>query len=252
MIPMTVSFFLNNTTSRFNSILSALVFGFSIILVYTTLGVIFSLPGVSSDLTNQITSSWITNLIFGLLFLAFAASLFGLYEIILPGSLASKTDSKVEKGGIIGSFFLGLTTVIVSLSCVGPVVGALLVKSTAGVSLRPIIGMFSFSAAFALPFVILAIFPSLIKNLPKSGGWLNAVKVVMGFILLAFSLQFFLVIDSVYHWNILSREIFLACGLPFLACLGYTFLARLNLSWIARLSTLVFSVCYWPYSPSPL
>ena len=141
MIPMTVSFFLNNTTSRFNSILSALVFGFSIILVYTTLGVIFSLPGVSSDLTNQITSSWITNLIFGLLFLAFAASLFGLYEIILPGSLASKTDSKVEKGGIIGSFFLGLTTVIVSLSCVGPVVGALLVKSTAGVSLRPIIGM---------------------------------------------------------------------------------------------------------------
>lgn len=228
MIPMTVSFFMSKQTSKASSILNAAVFGFSIILTYTLLGVIVSLPGVGSDITNQITSSWITNLIFGVLFLVFAASLFGVFEIVLPGSLASKADSKAEKGGLIGSFFLGLTTVIVSLSCVGPFVGALLVQSATGVSLRPIVGMFSFSVAFALPFVILAAFPSLLKNLPKSGGWLNAVKVVMGFILLAFSLQFFLVIDSVYHWNILTREIFLSLWIAIFSMLGLYLLGKIK------------------------
>ncbi|HUX54794.1 MAG TPA: cytochrome c biogenesis protein CcdA [Williamwhitmania sp.] len=228
MIPMTVSFFMSKQTSKASSILNAAVFGFSIILTYTLLGVIVSLPGVGSDITNQITSSWITNLIFGVLFLVFAASLFGVFEIVLPGSLASKADSKAEKGGLIGSFFLGLTTVIVSLSCVGPFVGALLVQSATGVSMRPIIGMFSFSVAFALPFVVLAAFPSLLKNLPKSGGWLNAVKVVMGFILLAFSLQFFLVIDSVYHWNILTREIFLSLWIAIFSMLGLYLLGKIK------------------------
>lgn len=228
MIPMTVSFFMSKQTSKASSILNAAVFGFSIILTYTLLGVLVSLPGVGSDITNQITSHWITNLIFGLLFLAFAASLFGVFEIVLPGSLASKADSKAEKGGIIGSFFLGLTTVIVSLSCVGPFVGALLVQSATGVSLRPIIGMLSFSAAFALPFVVLAAFPSLLKNLPKSGGWLNSVKVVMGFILLAFSLQFFQVIDNVYHWNILTREVFLSLWIAIFSMLGLYLLGKIR------------------------
>lgn len=228
MIPMTVSFFMNKQTSKMGALTSALVFGFSIILIYTLLGVVVSLPGVGGDITNQITSHWITNLIFGVLFVAFAASLFGVFEIVLPSWMASKSDSQAEKGGIIGSFFLGLTTVIVSLSCVGPFVGALLIESSGGVALRPILGMFSFSAAFALPFVVLAAFPSLMKNLPKSGGWLNSVKVVMGFILLAFSLKFFSVIDDTYHWNLLTREVYLSLWIAIFLMLGLYLLGKIK------------------------
>ncbi len=142
--------------------------------------------------------------------------------------MASKSDRQAEKGGIIGSFFLGLTTVIVSLSCVGPFVGALLIESSGGVALRPILGMFSFSAAFALPFVVLAAFPSLMKNLPKSGGWLNSVKVVMGFILLAFSLKFFSVIDDTYHWNLLTREVYLSLWIAIFLMLGLYLLGKIK------------------------
>jgi len=228
MIPMTVSFFMNKQTTRFGGITNAIVFGLSIIFIYTLLGVLVSLPGVGGDITNQITSHWITNLIFGVLFLAFAASLFGVFEIVMPSWMASKTDSQAEKGGLIGAFFLGLTTVIVSLSCVGPFVGALLIESSGGVALRPIVGMFSFSAAFALPFIFLAAFPSLMKNLPKSGGWLNSVKVVMGFILLAFSLKFFSVIDDTYHWNLLTREVYLSLWIAIFSLLGLYFLGKIK------------------------
>ncbi len=228
MIPMTVSFFMSNKSSRFGAITQALVFGLSIIFVYTMLGVIVALPGVGADFTDKIISHWSTNLIFGVLFIAFAASLFGVFEIVLPSWMASKTDSKAEKGGLIGAFFLGLTTVIVSLSCVGPFVGALLIESAGGVAIRPVVGMFSFSAAFALPFVLLAAFPSLMKNLPKSGGWLNSVKVVMGFILLAFSLKFILVLNDSFGLTFLSREVFISLWIAIFALLGLYLLGKIK------------------------
>ena len=229
MIPMTVSFFMNNSKdSKMGAITQATVFGLSIIFVYTMLGVVVSLPGVGADFTDKIISHWSTNLIFGALFIAFAASLFGVFEIVLPSWMASKTDSKAEKGGIIGAFFLGLTTVIVSLSCVGPFVGALLIESAGGIAIRPIVGMFAFSAAFALPFVFLAAFPSLMKNLPKSGGWLNSVKVVMGFILLAFSLKFILVLNDNFGWTFLNREVFISLWIAIFSLLGLYLLGKIK------------------------
>ena len=255
MIPMTVSFFMSNKSSRFGAITQAAVFGLSIIFVYTMLGVVVALPGVGADFTDKIISHWSTNLIFGALFIAFAASLFGVFEIVLPSWMASKTDSKAEKGGLIGAFFLGLTTVIVSLSCVGPFVGALLIESAGGVAIRPVVGMFSFSAAFALPFVLLAAFPSLMKNLPKSGGWLNSVKVVMGFILLAFSLKFILVLNDSFGLTFLSREVFISLWIAIFSLLGLYLLGKIKFKFdsdlkhvgYGRLLMAIFSFAFVAY-----
>jgi thiol:disulfide interchange protein len=176
MIPMTVTFFMQKQGNRLNAIVNALIFGISIIAIYTGLGLLVSLTSVGAGFANQLSSHWIPNLIFFILFVAFAASFFGLFEIVLPGNLANKTDQKADKGGYIGSFFMAVTLVIVSLSCVGPIIGALLVEAAGGLALKPIIGMFGFALAFALPFTLFAIFPSWLKNLPKSGGWLNSGK----------------------------------------------------------------------------
>ncbi len=228
MIPMTVSFFLNKQKNRFNAILNAIVFGVSIIAIYTSLGLLVSLTKLGADFTSNIISHWITNSIFFALFLAFAASFFGLFEIVLPSSLSTKTDAQAEKGGFIGSFFMALTLVLVSLSCVGPIVGAILVEAAAGLGAKPIVGMFGFSLAFAIPFTIFAIFPSLLKSLPKSGGWLNSVKVVLGFIVLAFSLKFLSAIDSVYHLGILSRGVFISIWIVIFAMLGMYLLGKIR------------------------
>lgn len=228
MIPMTVSFFMGKQQNRANAIINAFVFGISIVAIYTSLGVIVSLFNLGSDFANTLTSHWITNTIFFILFIAFAASFFGLFEIVLPGSLANKTDSKADKGGLIGSFFLALTTVIVSLSCVGPIVGALLVEAASGLGAKPIVGMFGFSLAFSIPFTLFAIFPSWLNSLPRSGSWMNSVKVFLGFIVLAFSLKFLLTIDQGYQLNFISREGYIAIWMSIFTLLGFYLLGKIK------------------------
>ncbi len=229
MIPMTVSFFIQKQSGRVNSIINALIFGISVIAIYTSLGLLVSLTSVGAGFANQLTSHWLPNIIFFLLFVAFAASFFGMFEITLPSSLATKADSKAESGGYLGSFFMALTLVIVSLSCVGPIVGALLVEAASGGSgSQPVIGMLGFSLAFAIPFTLLAIFPSWLNKLPKSGGWLNTVKVVLGFIVLAFSLQFLMVVDQSYHWGILTRDVFIAIWIVLFSLLGMYLLGKIK------------------------
>lgn len=228
MIPMTVSFFMQKQSGRLNSIINAFIFGISIIAVYTSLGLLVSLTSVGAGFANQLTSHWIPNLIFFLLFVAFAASFFGMFEIVLPGSLATKADQKADSGGYLGTFFMALTLVIVSLSCVGPIVGALLVEAATGAGPKPIVGMFGFSLAFAIPFTLLAIFPSWLSKLPKSGGWLNSVKVVLGFIVLAFSLKFLMVVDQTYHWGLLTRDVYIAIWIVLFTLLGFYLLGKLK------------------------
>jgi thiol:disulfide interchange protein len=209
MIPMTVAFFSQGTEKKRAALIKALIFGISMVLIYSSLGIIVSLSSAGAGFANTLSTHWIPNLIFFTLFIAFALSFFGLYELVLPSSWVNTSDSKVDKGGALAAFFLGLTTVLVSFSCTGPIVGALLVEAASGDVLRPTIGMFGFGLAFALPFTIFALFPSLMERLPKSGGWLNSVKVVMGFLMIAFSLKFASAIDSVYSFGILSRDVYL-------------------------------------------
>ncbi|MGE0089543.1 MAG: cytochrome c biogenesis protein CcdA [Bacteroidales bacterium] len=230
MIPMTVSFFMQGQSSKFNSITKALIFGISIVVLYTSVGLIVSLTSAGADFTTSLSSHWIPNLIFFILFLVFAASFFGMFEIILPTGLANKADRQVDKGGYLASFFMAFTLVIVSFSCTGPIVGVLLVKAAAGDVLEPLIGMFAFGLAFALPFTLLAIFPGMIKSLPKSGGWMNSVKVVLGFIILAFSLKFIANIDQAYHFGILSRDVYLAIWIVLFILMGFYLLGKIKFS----------------------
>jgi len=228
MIPMTVAFFSRDSGSKGKSIVSAFVFGLSIILVYSSLGIIVSLTSAGAGFANALSTHWIPNLLFFLLFAIFAASFFGAFEIILPNKWVSSADSKVDKGGIVASFFLGITTVLVSFSCTGPIVGALLVEAASGDVLRPTIGMFGFGLAFALPFTIFALFPSVLNKMPKSGGWLNSVKVVLGFIMVAFSLKFVSTVDSVYGLGILSRDLFIAIWIVLAFLTGFYLLGKIR------------------------
>ncbi|HAF28182.1 MAG TPA: disulfide bond formation protein DsbD [Bacteroidales bacterium] len=230
MIPMTVSFFMQGQSSKFNSVLKALIFGISIVVLYTSVGLIVSLTSAGADFTTGLSTHWIPNTVFFVLFIAFAASFFGMFEIILPSGLANKADKQVDKGGFLASFFMAFTLVIVSFSCTGPIVGALLVKAAAGDVLEPLIGMFAFGLAFALPFTLLAIFPRMLKSMPKSGGWMNSVKVVLGFVILAFSLKFIANIDQTYHLGILSRDVFLAIWIVLFVLLGIYFLGKIKFS----------------------
>ena len=240
MIPMTISFFMQGESSKFNSVLKALIFGISIMFLYTIIGVIVSLTNAGAGLTTVLSTHWIPNLIFFALFVVFAASLFGMFEIILPTSLANKSDKQVDKGGVFASFFLALTTVIVSFSCTGPIVGALLVKAASGNVLEPTIGMLGFGLGFALPFTILAIAPNWIKKLPKSGGWMNSVKVVMGFCLLAFSLKYFSNIDQNYHLDIMSRELYIAIWIVISVLCGLYLLGKLRFKMDSEVKTVGF------------
>jgi thiol:disulfide interchange protein DsbD len=230
MIPMTVSFFMQGQSSKLNSIIKALIFGISIVVLYTSVGLIVSLTSAGADFTTGLSSHWIPNTIFFVLFLAFAASFFGMFEIVLPTGLANKADKQVDKGGFLASFFMAFTLVIVSFSCTGPIVGALLVKAAGGDVLEPLMGMFAFGLAFALPFTLLAIFPRMLKSMPKSGGWMNSVKVVLGFIILAFSLKFIANIDQTYHLGIISRDVFLAIWIVIFILLGIYLLGKLKFS----------------------
>jgi thiol:disulfide interchange protein len=230
MIPMTVAFFSRGAENKSNTVFKALIFGFSIVLMYSSLGIIVSLTSAGAGFANALSTHWIPNALFFILFVVFAASFFGAFEILLPNSWVTGADSKVDKGGILAAFFLGLTTVIVSFSCTGPIIGVLLVQAATGDILRPTIGMFGFGIAFALPFTLFALFPSIMGKLPKSGGWLNSVKVVLGFIMLALSMKFLSAIDSVYSLKIISRDIYLAVWIVIFSLLGLYLMGKIKFS----------------------
>jgi thiol:disulfide interchange protein len=228
MIPMTVSFFMQGGDQKGKGFFRGLVFGLSIVAIYTSLGVIVSISNVGPNAANALSTHWIPNLIFFLLFVIFAFSFFGMFELVLPSSWVNKADNRADKGGFGGAFFMALTTVLVSFSCTGPIVGALLVEAAGGLALKPILGMFGFALAFAIPFTLFAIFPSWLKGLPKSGGWLNAVKVVLGFIVLAFSMKFLLALDP--SNRVLTRELYLAVWMVLFFMLGLYFLGKIKFS----------------------
>lgn len=235
MIPMTVAFFSQGAENRIKSVTMAMVFGLSIVLIYSSLGIIVSLSSAGAGFANALSTHWIPNLIFFLLFTVFAASFFGAFELVLPGKWVSRADSRVDKGGLIAAFFLGVTTVLVSFSCTGPIVGALLVEAASGDVLRPTIGMFGFGLAFATPFTIFALFPSVMNKLPKSGGWLNSVKVVLGFLMVAFGLKFLSTIDVVYGLGFLGRDLFLAIWIVLFSLLGLYLMGRIRFAHDSKL-----------------
>jgi thiol:disulfide interchange protein len=228
MIPMTVAFFARGSENRSKAIINAFIFGLSIVLIYTSPGIIISLTGAGAGFANALSTHWIPNLIFFILFVLFAVSFFGAFEMVLPNKWASSADSKVDKGGLLASFFMALTTVIVSFSCTGPIIGGLLVEAARGDVLRPTVGMFAFGLAFALPFTLFALFPALLSKLPKSGGWLNSIKVVLGFLMLAFSMKFLATIDSVYSLRLLSRDLFLAVWIVLFSLLGIYLMGKIK------------------------
>ncbi|WP_034886157.1 protein-disulfide reductase DsbD family protein [Gillisia sp. JM1] len=227
MIPMTVTYFTKSSGSRANGIRQALLYGFSIILIYTLIGVVFSLF-FGADFANFLSTHWIPNLFFFAVFLLFALSFFGLFEIRLPNSFVNKIDAQSNKGGILGIFFMAFTLVLVGFSCTGPIAGTILLQAANGETTKPLIGMLGFSLAFALPFTLLAIFPHWLKSLPKSGSWLNTIKVVLGFVELALALKFLSIVDQVYHWNFLDRDIYLALWIVIFAFLGFYLLGKIQ------------------------
>ena len=220
MIPMTVGFFISGTGSKRAGIIKGLTFGLSVTLIYTLVGVLVALFQ-STDATDTLSTHWIPNLIFALLFIVFAISFFGAFEIMLPSGLANKADARADKGGYIASFFVAVAMVIVSFSCTGPFVGSILAAAvTGGLALKPVLGMFVFGLAFSLPFVLFSFFPSLMKKMPKSGGWLNVVKVVFAFILLAFSLKYLASVDMYFGWEIITRPVFISVWIVLAIMLG--------------------------------
>ena len=221
IIPMTVSFFLKRSGDKKKGIRDAVIYGVSIVVIYLALGLIVTALFGASAL-NALSTNAIFNIFFFLMLLVFAASFFGAFELQLPSSWSNTVDSKAEKtGGLLGIFLMAFTLTLVSFSCTGPIIGFLLVEvSTSGDILSPAIGMLGFAIALALPFTIFAIFPSWLKSMPKSGGWMNTVKVVLGFIELAFALKFLSVADLAYGWHILDRETFLALWIGLAICLA--------------------------------
>jgi len=208
MIPLTVSYFANTKNPK-KSYFEAIFFGLSIILIFTFLGVFLSLI-MGPQSANEIATSWIPNLIFFLLFVVFGLSLIGFFELTIPSNIITTVDKRSQEGGLLGIFFMAFTLVLVSFSCTGPLVGSILVQSASGLQIKPVLGMLSFSFAFSLPFTLLAIFPQKLQNLPKSGNWMVTLRVILGFIAIAFSLKFLSVVDKAYHFNLLDRELFLS------------------------------------------
>jgi thiol:disulfide interchange protein DsbD len=236
MVPMTVSFFIKGSEDKVRGRFRAIMYGLFIVLLYTVpiaaIIIITRLVGgdaVTADIFNWLATHWLPNILFFLVFMVFAASFFGAFEIVMPSKLVNKSDQQATKRqGLGGVFFLALTLVLVSFSCTGPIVGTVLIKSTAGEFWAPIITMLAFSFAFALPFMIFALFPSLLGNVPKSGGWLNSVKVVLGFIEVALGFKFLSVADQVYHWGLLDREVYLAIWIVCFTLLGFYLLGKLK------------------------
>ena len=221
IIPMTVSFFLKRTSDKKKGIRDAWTYGASIVVIYVALGLAITLIFGASAL-NSLSTNAIFNIFFFLMLVVFAASFFGAFEITLPSSWSTAVDSKAEKaGGLLSIFLMAFTLSLVSFSCTGPIIGFLLVEvSTTGSIVAPAIGMLGFAIALALPFTLFAMFPSWLKSMPKSGGWMNVIKVVLGFLELAFALKFLSVADMAYGWRLLDRETFLALWIAIFGLLG--------------------------------
>lgn len=234
MVPMTISFFMKGSSTPAAGRFKAFMYGLFIVLLYTVpisliIGATYIFGGetVTADIFNWLSTHWLPNIIFFIVFMVFAASFFGAFEITLPSSLVNKSDKNSDKGGLAGIFFMALTLVLVSFSCTGPIVGSVLIKSTQGEFWTPMVTMLAFSVAFALPFTIFAMFPSLLKKL-KSGSWLNSVKVVLGFIEVALGLKFLSVADQTYHWGLLDREVYLAIWIVVFTLLGLYLLGKIR------------------------
>ncbi|MEO8885125.1 MAG: cytochrome c biogenesis protein CcdA [Mucilaginibacter sp.] len=230
MLPLTVSFFTKKGGTKAKSVGQASLYGLSIIVIYVLLGLVITLA-FGSDALNALSTNGIFNFFFFLLLIVFGISFLGAFEITLPSSLANKLDANSDKGGLMGLFFMAATLVVVSFSCTGPIIGTLLVEAASkGERLGPAIGMFGFSLALAIPFTLFALFPSALKSLPKSGGWLNSVKVVLGLLELAFALKFLSNVDLAYHWNWFDREIFLALWIVIFAIMGFYLMGKIKFS----------------------
>ncbi|MEG0808330.1 MAG: cytochrome c biogenesis protein CcdA [Alistipes sp.] len=235
MVPMTVSFFLKNEGGAARGRFRAAMYGLFIVVLYTlpiaAIILITRVVGgdaVTADIFNWLATHWLPNVLFFLVFMVFAASFFGAFEITMPSWMVNKSDSKAESKGLAGIFFMALTLVLVSFSCTGPIVGSVLIKSTSGEFWNPIVTMLAFSIAFALPFTLFAFFPSMLKTLPKSGGWLNSVKVTLGFIEVALGMKFLSVADQTYHWGLLDRELYLAVWIVTFSLMGLYFLGKIR------------------------
>ena len=230
MIPMTVTFFTKRSKTRVKGILNALLYGVSIIVIYVSLGLVITALLGPTGLNDLSTNVWM-NLIFFGIFIFFAVSFLGAFEIRMPNSWVNKADGNADKGGLIGIFFMAFTLSLVSFSCTGPIIGTLLVESAAdGALLAPAIGMGGFAVALALPFTLFAIFPGWLNSLPQSGGWLNSVKVVLGLLELALALKFLSGVDLAYHWGILTREVFVAIWVVLFFIIGFYLLGKLKFS----------------------
>lgn len=246
MVPMTVSFFIKGSGTPAQGRFKASMYGLFIVLLYTVpISIIILLTriiggdAVTADIFNWLATHWLPNIIFFLVFMVFAASFFGAFEITLPSKWTNAADKNSDKGGLGGIFFLALTLVLVSFSCTGPIVGTVLIKSTQGEFWAPMVTMLAFSIAFALPFTLLAFFPSLIKKVKKSGGnWLGSVKVVLGFIELALGLKFLSTADQTYHWGILDREVYLALWIVIFSLLGLYLLGKIRFAHDEKVETI--------------
>jgi thiol:disulfide interchange protein len=229
MIPMTVTFFLRDNQTKREGVRKAIIFGISIIVIYTIAGTIFALAFGAEGL-NALATHWIPNLLIFILFIVFALSFLGLFEINAPYKLVNKADRAAEKGGLVGIFFMSATLVLVSFSCTIPIVGNVLVLAAGGKVIMPVLGMLAYSAAFAIPFTLFAIFPEWMKSMPKSGGWLNTVKVTLGLLELALAFKFLSIVDQTYHWRILDREINIGLWIVIFSILGFYFLGKIRMS----------------------
>lgn len=226
MIPMTVSFFTKSGGTRKDGITKAVIYGLSIVAIYTIAGTVFAVI-FGAEFANFLSTHWLPNILFFAVFVLFALSFFGLFEIQMPNKLVNKMDRKADKGGYVGLFFMAFTLVLVSFSCTGPIAGTILLEAASGQAIKPLVGMLGFSAAFAIPFTLFAIFPGWLSNLPKSGAWMNTVKVVLGFLELALALKFLSMVDQVYHWNLLDRDVYLALWIVIFTLLGFYLLGKI-------------------------
>lgn len=252
MIPMTVSYF---TKQGGKGKGLALIYGLSIVLIFVVIGIVFSAifgPGMA----NELGTGWVLNIIFAIIFIIFAISMLGYFEITLPSKWVNKSAKSENKGGIIGVFFMALTLVLVSFSCTLPIAGAVALNAAGGSFFKPIIGMLGFSLGIAVPFTLFALFPGLLKKTPKSGSWMNTLKVILAFIELAFALKFINVPDQTYHWGILDREIYLAFWIVLFSLLGLYLLGKIRFpadqempvqrSWV-RFTTAIFVFTFVVY-----
>ncbi|WP_200976059.1 cytochrome c biogenesis protein CcdA [Echinicola sp. 20G] len=228
MLPLTISYFTKQSESRASGIGKAAFYGLSIIFIYVGLGMIITII-FGADALNALSTNGIFNFLFFLLLVVFAASFFGAFELTLPHSWSNKLDSKSDNGGLLGLFFMAATLSLVSFSCTGPIIGTLLVQAaSSGAYLGPAVGMLGFSIALAIPFTLFAIFPSWMQSLPKSGGWLNSVKVVLGFLELALAMKFLSNVDLAYHWDIFDREVFLTLWIVIFGLMGLYLLGKIK------------------------